>query len=127
MNVKTCASSDLVANWESIDWNKAKDYVKKLQMRIVKAVKDGRHNKVKSLQHLLTNSFYAKALAVKRVTENDGKKTAGVDGKLWTTPKLKFEAISRLKRRGYNPLPLKRVYLKKNGKKRPLGIPTVTS
>ena len=128
MNEKSCASSDVAANWESIDWNKAKDYVKKLQMRIVKAVKDGRHNKVKSLQHLLTNSFYAKALAVKKVTENEGKKTSGVDGELWTSPKLKFEAISRLKRRGYNPLPLRRVYiLKKNGKKRPLGIPTVTS
>ena len=50
MNVKTCASSDVALNWESIDWNKAKDYVKKLQMRIVKAVKEGRHNKVKSLQ-----------------------------------------------------------------------------
>lgn len=127
MNVKTCASSNVAFNWESIDWNKAKDYVKKLQMRIVKAVKEGRHNKVKSLQHLLTNSFYAKALAVKKVTENEGKKTSGVDGELWTTSKHKFEAISRLKRRGYNPLPLKRVYiLKKNGKKRPLGIPTMT-
>jgi RNA-directed DNA polymerase len=127
MNVKTCASPDVAFNWEGIDWNKAKDYVKKLQMRIVKAVKEGRYNKVKSLQPLLTNSFYAKALAIKKVTENDGKKTAGVDGELWTTPQAKFEAISRLKRRGYNPLPLKRVYiLKKNGKKRPLGIPTMT-
>lgn len=127
MNVKTCASSDVALNWENIDWNKAAAYVKKLQMRIVKAVKESRYNKVKVLQNLLTNSFYAKALAVKKVTENDGKKTAGVDGELWTTPKLKFEAISRLKRQGYNPLPLKRVYiLKKNGKKRPLGIPTMT-
>ena len=127
MNGKPCASPNVAASWDIIDWNQARAYVKKLQMRIVKAVKEGRHNKVKALQHLLTNSFYAKALAVKKVTENDGKKTAGVDGELWTTSKLKFEAISRLKRRGYNPLPLKRVYiLKKNGKKRPLGIPTMT-
>jgi RNA-directed DNA polymerase len=81
---------------------------------------------VKALQWLLTHSFYGKALAVKRVTENQGKKTAGVDSELWTTPKLKFEAIFKLKRRGYRPMPLRRVYIpKKNGKKRPLSIPTM--
>ena len=75
---------------------------------------------------MLTHSFYAKALAVKRVTSNKGKKTAGVDRVLWKTPKAKFQAISELKRRGYNPQPLKRVYIsKKNGKQRPLGIPTM--
>lgn len=127
MNEKSCASSSIDPNWKSIDWNKAKAYVKKLQLRIVNAVKDGRHGKVKSLQCLLTHSFYARALAVKKVTENKGKKTSGVDHELWTSPKLKFEAIAKLKRRGYKPMPLKRTYiLKKNGKKRPLGIPTMT-
>jgi len=126
MNGKTCATSDRAKNWDSIDWNKAKSEVKKLQMRIVKAHKEGRYNKVKSLQYLLTKSFYAKALAVKRVTENQGKKTAGVDGELWLTPEAKFKAISRMKRKGYNPKPLKRIYIpKKNGKKRPLSIPTM--
>ena len=126
MNVKTCASSDGAAAWEQIDWDKAAAYVKKLQMRIVKAHKEGRHGKVKSLQWLLTHSFYGKALAVKRVTENNGKKTAGVDHELWTTPKRKYEAIGELKRRGYKPTPLKRIYIpKKNGKKRPLSIPTM--
>jgi RNA-directed DNA polymerase len=126
MNVKTCASSDVAQNWESIDFAKARAYVKKLQMRIVKAQQEGRYGKVKALQWMLTHSFYAKALAVKRVTENEGKRTAGVDHELWLTPNAKFEAISRLKRRGYNPLPLKRVYIpKSNGKKRPLSIPTM--
>lgn len=127
MNVETCATTDVAKNWNSIDWNKANRYVKNLQMRIVKAWQEGKYNKVKSLQYLLTNSFYVKALAIKRVTENKGKKTAGVDGELWLTPEAKFKAISKLKRRGYKAQPTKRVYiLKNNGKKRPLSIPTMT-
>ena len=118
MNAKACATSDRAGSWESIDWNKALSDVKKLQMRIVKAQKEGKYNKVNSLQYLLTNSFYAKALAVKRVTENQGKKTSGVDGELWLTPQAKYDAIGKLKLRGYKPKPLKRVYIpKKNGKK----------
>ena len=127
MNGKPCASSDRVQTWESIDWNKARAYVKKLQMRIVKAQKEGHYSKVKSLQWLLTHSFYARALAVKRVTSNKGKNTSGVDHELWLTPQAKFEAISKLNRRGYTPQPLRRHYIpKKNGKMRPLGIPTMT-
>ena len=127
MNAKACAPSNAPKNWDSIDWKKAAAYVKKLQMRIAKAQKEGRHNKVKALQWTLTHSFYAKALAVKRVTENRGKKTPGVDKILWTTKKEKWEAITTLKRHGYRPLPLRRVYLRKpNGKLRPLGIPTMT-
>ena len=127
MNRKLCAPADRARSWESIDWKKAEAYVKKLQMRIVKAQKDGHYSKVKTLQWLLTHSFYAKALAVKRVTSNKGKNTAGVDHELWKTPKGKFEAIDKLKRRGYKPQPLRRVYIpKKNGKLRPLNIPTMT-
>jgi len=126
MNSKMCASSDTVKRWSEIDFNRARNYVQKLQIRIAKAYKEGRYNKVKSLQRLLVTSFYAKSLAVKRVTENKGGKTAGVDGELWTTPKLKFEAITQLKRNGYSPKPLKRIYIpKSNGKKRPLSIPTM--
>ena len=127
MNRKLCAPANRAQSWESIDWKKAEAYVKKLQMRIVKAQKDGHYNKVKTLQWLLTHSFYAKALVVKRVTSNKGKNTAGVDHELWKTPKGKFEAIDKLKRRGYKPQPLRRVYIpKKNGKLRPLSIPTMT-
>ncbi len=127
MNGKPCASSGKAQDWKSIDWNKARAYVKKLQMRIVKAQKEGHYSKVKSLQWLLTHSFYAKALAVKRVTSNSGKKTSGVDHELWLTPQAKFNAISKLTRHGYTPQPLRRHYIaKKNGKMRPLGIPTMT-
>lgn len=126
MNGKPCASSDKELDWNSIDWSKARAYVKKLQMRIVKAQKEGHYSKVKSLQWLLTHSFYAKALAVKRVTSNKGKNTAGVDHEVWRTPQAKVKAIQKLKRRGYHPQPLKRTYIpKKNGKMRPLSIPTM--
>ena len=127
MNGKPCASPGIATCWEEIEWQKARAYVKKLQMRIVKAQKEGHYSKVKSLQWLLTHSFYAKALAVKRVTSNSGKRTSGVDHELWLTPQAKFIAISKLNRRGYRPQPLRRHYIpKKNGKMRPLSIPTMT-
>jgi RNA-directed DNA polymerase len=95
-------------------------------VRIAKAVKEGRWNKVKALQWLLTHSFSGKACAVKRVTENKGKRTAGVDGATWSTPESKLDAVLSLKRKGYRPQPLRRVYIPKaNGKQRPLGIPTM--
>lgn len=98
-------------------------YVKKLQIHIVKALKVSKYGKVKSLQHLLTTSFYTKSLTVKRVTENQGKKTSGVYGELWLTPNAKYDAIGNLNLREYKPKPLKRVYIPK---KRPLSIPTMT-
>lgn len=122
----TCASPSEAMDWHQINWAKCHSYVRSLQVRIVKATKEGRWNKVKALQHLLTHSFSAKALAVKRVTENSGKNTPGVDGETWSTPKSKMEATLSLKSHGYKPKPLKRVYIPKaNGKKRPLGIPTM--
>lgn len=126
--VKTkCASSTRNASgWNSIDWNRCERKVRKLQVRIAKAQKEKRYNKVQALQHLLVISFGAKALAVKRVTSNKGKRTSGVDKVKWATPTDKLNAIRSLKRRGYRPSPLKRVYIaKSNGKKRPLGIPTM--
>ncbi len=79
------ASSHYDMSWHSIDWGKAHRMVRRLQVRIAKAVSEGRWNKAKALQWLLTHSFYGKAVAVKRVTENRGKKTPGVDGETWNT------------------------------------------
>jgi len=76
------------------------------------------------LQRLLTHSLSGKALAVKRVTENQGKRTPGVDGKTWNTPQEKAMAIQMLRQRGYHPQPLRRIYIpKSNGGRRPLSIP----
>jgi RNA-directed DNA polymerase len=120
------AASHQDMGWHSIDWGQAHRTVRRLQVRIAKAVSEGRWNKVKALQRLLTCSFYGKAVAVKRVTENHGKKTAGVDKVTWNTPEQKAKAINSLKRRGYQPQPLRRVHIPKaNGKLRPLGIPTM--
>ena len=102
----SCAPADnRNQTWDGMDWSKCETYVRKLQARIVKAQKEGRHNKVKALQWMLTHSFYAKALAVKRVTSNKGKNTSGVDRQLWDSPKRKYKAIGELKRRGYKPQP----------------------
>lgn len=60
MNSKMCAASDADLRWSQIEWQTDKSYVKKLQIRIVKAQKEGRYNKVKSLQYLLTHSLYEK-------------------------------------------------------------------
>jgi len=113
--------------WAQVDWDLARREVRRLQMRIAKAVKEGRWRMVRALQYLLSRSFYAKLLAVKRVTSNRGKKTPGVDGILWRGARAKWRAACSLRRRGYRPQPLRRIYIpKKNSlKKRPLSIPCI--
>jgi RNA-directed DNA polymerase len=126
MSAATQACAPSGATWDGINWAKVRRHVRGLQTRMVKASQAGRHNKVKALQWLLTHSFSGKALAVKRVTENQGRNTPGVDKVTWKTPEAKTNAIASLKRRGYSSLPLRRVSIpKKNGKTRPLGIPVM--
>src|SRR5260221_4856552 len=120
------ASFHGVTDWHDIDWPSVSHNVRRLQARIVKATKEKRWGKVKALQRLLTHSFSGKALAVRRVTENQGKNTPGVDKVTWNTPQKKLNAIYSLRQRDYRPQPLRRIYIpKKNGKKRPLGIPAM--
>jgi RNA-directed DNA polymerase len=120
------ASSHRVSDWQAIDWPKVHREVRRLQLRIAKAIRAGQRGKAKALSWLLTHSRSAKQLAVKRATENRGAKTPGVDNVLWRTDRQKSAAVQNLKRRGYQPLPLRRHYIpKKNGKLRPLSIPTL--
>jgi RNA-directed DNA polymerase len=120
------ALSRVDLNWLAVDWQAAHRVVRRLQARIVKATQEKRWGKVRALQHLLTHSFSGKALAVKQVTENSGKRTPGVDRVVWNTPAKKEAAVQALKQRSYQPLPLRRLYIpKSNGKMRPLGIPTM--
>ena len=113
-----------MTDWHAINWPKVHQNVRRLQARIVKATKVGKWHKVQALQHLLTHSFSGKALAVRRVTENPGKNTPGVDKVTWKDPESKWMALHQMQPRGYKTRPLRRVYIPKpNGKKRPLGIP----
>lgn len=128
MALKASASTAYDVSWSAINWDRIYAQVNRLQMRIAKAIREGKHNKAKALQWILTQSYSAKLLAVKRVTQNRGNKTAGVDKAIWKTSKQKLKAVMSLKRRGYQPLPLRRIYIPKNGNKlklRPLSIPTM--
>src|SRR3984957_7073544 len=121
------AVSSEAAEWYAIDWPAINRNVRRLQVRIVQATKAGRWGRVRALQRLLTHSYSGKVHAVRRVTENTGKKTPGVDGEIWDTPEKKIKAVRELKRRGYQSQPLRRVYIPKSDGKtmRPLGIPTM--
>jgi len=121
------AVSNEAAEWYAINWQTIHRNVRRLQVRIAQAAKESRWGKVRALQRLLTHSYSGKVLAVRRVTENNGKKTPGVDQEIWDTPEKKTKAVHELKRRGYKPQPLRRVYIPKSDGKtmRPLGIPTM--
>lgn len=121
------APSGAPQHWHDIDWWRVQRNVRAMQIRIAKACREGNWRRVKTLQRMLTRSRSARYLAVRRVTENQGKRTAGVDRVLWDTPDAKWKAANGLKRHGYKPRPLRRVFIpKSNGKERPLGIPTMT-
>jgi RNA-directed DNA polymerase len=119
-------ASAIWKSWHEVSWVEVHQVVARLQTRIAKAAKAGEWRKVRSLQRLLTKSTGAKALAVRRVTENRGRKTPGVDKQTWSTPEAKWNAVKDLSNKRYKPAPLRRIYIPKaNGEKRPLGIPTM--
>jgi len=120
-------NTQLKDQWDNIDWKQVEERVNRLQARIAKAVKDGIWHLVKRLRYLLTNSFFAKLLAVRKVTQTRGRRTAGIDGETWSSSQSKMKAALSLTDKKYAAKPLKRVFIEKPGKKkkRPLGIPTM--
>lgn len=113
-------------SWKDIDWKIVEREVFKLQVRIYKASQRGDVTSVHNLQRLLTKSYYSRLWATRRVTQdNQGKDTAGVDGKKSYTPQQRFELVEELKLIS-KAKPLRRVWIpKSDGTKRGLGIPTI--
>lgn len=119
-----------LVNWGSVNWQKLKKYVWKLQQRIYRAENLGTKRQVRNLQRLLIRSQAALLLSIKQVTQiNKGKRTAGVDGMKALTPLQRVGLFNDLRQRSvgnHKPSPAKRTYIpKKNGKLRPLGIPII--
>ncbi|GHO62144.1 group II intron reverse transcriptase/maturase [Ktedonobacter sp. SOSP1-52] len=117
--------------WRALPWRKFEQHVYRLQKRIFQAQQRGNTQAVHSLQKLLMKSRAARLLAVRRVTQdNQGKKTAGVDGVKSVPPAQRFELAERIHPKHWKrakSLPVRRVYIPKPGKleMRPLGIPVM--
>ena len=118
-----------MVEWKHINWRKLERRVFKLQKRIYKASRRGDVKAFRRLQKTLMNSWGAKCLSVRRVTQdNQGKKTAGVDGVKSLSPEARLKLVAKLKPNS-KVKPTRRVWIPKPGtdEKRPLGIPTVYS
>ena len=123
---QACVNPNL--KWKDINWKKVEKYVFKLQKLIYRASNRGEIRKMRKYQKLLTKSYYARLLAVRRVTQdNQGEKTAGIDGIKSLPPMQRFNLVEMLRSRHLKASPTRRVWIPKPGReeKRPLGIPTM--
>ena len=117
-----------IDDWHDIDWYQVNRTIRNLRRRIFKATQNSDWNKVRNLQRLMFRSYHNVLSAIRRVTEdNKGKNTAGVDKLVIKTPQQRLLLSQEMaKDKSCKPLLAKRIYIsKKNGKPRPLGIPTI--
>src|SRR5438105_13039812 len=124
-------TEEMSGAWRELPWRKLEQHVYRIQKRIYRASQRGNTRQVEKLQKLLLKSEAARLLAVRRVTQdNQGKKTAGVDGVKSVPPterRKMVEAIHPKQTGKRKPKPLRRVWIPKPGKeeKRGLGIPVM--
>ena len=123
---------DATLEWRQVDWRQVETDVRRLRQRIFTASQAGDLKRVRSLQKFMLRSYANTLQSVRRVTErNAGRLSAGVDGEVVLTPEAKMQLANRIQHRAepFKAMPVRRVYIPKPGsrKRRPLGIPTVTS
>lgn len=127
---KTKPAASPITGWKQFDWSKIRKYVDGMQQRIYRAESLGRKRTVRNLQRILMHSKAALLLSIKRITQdNRGKRTAGIDGNIVANDSeriMLYEKMKKLRVNQHNPKPSYRIYIKKkNGKLRPLSIPTI--
>lgn len=125
-SVTDLTDRELAQQWKNIVWIETEKTVNNLQFRIASAARKNDWKSVNKLSRLLINSHHAKLKAVRTITSNKGGNTPGIDGVIWSSDADKMRAVLSLTKKGYHAKPLKRKYIpKKNGKTRPLSIPTM--